>query len=450
MAPAYAGTVATTIPTEPHVRACSTKWPARDVVRDDVVVSTTTMAAKTTPRDPGAGFQRKVLTVLALGQILGGLGVGATLALGALLVTEISGSGALSGMAATMNTLGAAVLAIPLARLARRRGRRVSLSTGALVAVTGAGVVIAAAAAGWFPLLLVGMGLLGAGSALNLQSRFAATDVALEKTRARDLSLIVWSTTVGAVVGPNLFGPGEALGHALGLPPFTGGFMIALVAQAMGATVYFVGLRPDPLMVALARGATARNRPDAAGGFTILRTTPAARRAVLTVALSHAIMVAVMSMTPVHLTSHGAALSVVGLTISLHVAGMYALSPVFGWLADKIGRAHTVLLGQAVFAAALLLTFFGSQNQSLVLAALILLGLGWSASTVAGSTMVTESVPVQDRPGLQGTSDLVMNLCGATGGALAGPVLTMVGFSGLGLVCLALVAVVAVTAWRSR
>ena len=388
--------------------------------------------------------------MLALGQVLGGLGTGATLALGALLVTDVSGNSALSGLASTMNTLGAAVVAIPLARLAQRRGRRVSLAAGALVAIAGAAVIVVAATLHVLPLLLLGMGLLGAGTALNLQSRFAATDAAAPRTRARDLSLVVWSTTVGAVVGPNLFGPGEAIGTALGLPRFTGGFVIALCAQALGAVVYLVGLRPDPLAVALARTGTATDRPSPAGGLSLLRTVPAARRAVLTVGLSHAVMVAVMSMTPVHLTTHGATLSAVGLTISLHVAGMYALSPVFGWLADTIGRVGTVLLGQGLLVAALLLTWLGSDQHGFVLAALVLLGLGWSASTVAGSTMVTESVAAHDRPGLQGTSDLVMNLCGAVGGALAGPVLAAVGFSGLGAAAMLLVALTTATALRGR
>lgn len=422
----------------------------RPVIGHDACMTETPNSANRTLTEPEQQrLQRKVLIVLATGQILGGLGVGATLALGALLVAEVSGSSALSGLAATMNTLGAAILAIPLARLAQRRGRRISLTTGALVAILGAAVIITAAVLGSLPLLLIGMGLQGSGMALNLQSRFAATDLALQKTRARDLSLIVWSTTIGSVVGPNLFEPSEFLGRALGLPQFTGGFLIAMAAQILGAAVYFLGLRPDPLKLALAQGTSIKNKPSPTGGFGSLRSVPAARRAVLVVALSHAVMVAVMSMTPVHLTSHGATLSIVGLTISLHVAGMYALSPVFGWLADKIGRAQTVLLGQAMFAVSLLLTFFGAESQSLVLVALILLGLGWSASTVAGSTMVTESVPVQDRPGLQGTSDLVMNLCGAAGGALAGPILAMVGFSGLGLVYLVAVIVVAVAAVKT-
>ncbi|GGG53067.1 MFS transporter [Kocuria dechangensis] len=388
-------------------------------------------------------LQRRVVRVLALGQVLGGLGVGASLALGALLVTDVSGSSAWSGMAATMNTLGAALLAVPLARLAQARGRRISLSTGALTAMAGAAVTIGAAVLGSFPLLLLGLALLGAGSALNLQSRFAATDLAQDDTRARDLSLVVWSTTIGAVLGPNLFEPGEVIGRALGLPELTGGFVIAFVAQAVGALVYLTALRSDPLLLAVADGESAgRGRPSPAGGLAVLRGSSRARRAVLTVALSHAVMVALMSMTPVHLTDHGASLSIVGLTISLHVAGMYAVAPVFGWLADRAGRRATILLGQAMLAASLVLSWLGSSSHALVTVSLVLLGLGWSASTVAGSALVAEAVAPPERPKLQGVSDLFMNLAGAIGGALAGPVLALVGFDGLSAALLVLVAVV--------
>ena len=257
---------------------------------------------------------------------------------------------------------------------------------------------------------------------------------------------MVWSTTIGAVLGPNLFEPGELLGRALGLPALTGGFVIALVAQAFGALVYLTALRPDPLLLAVADGeAAGRGKPSPAGGLAVLRASSPARRAVLTVALSHAVMVALMSMTPVHLTLHGASLSVVGLTISLHVAGMYALAPVFGWLADRAGRRPTVLLGQALFVASLVLSWFGSTSPVLVTVSLVLLGLGWSASTVAGSTLVAEAVPPAERPKLQGVSDLFMNLAGATGGALAGPVLALIGFDGLSAALLVLVAVVVVS-----
>ena len=420
--------------------------------------------------------QRRVVQVLAAGQVLGGLGTGATLSLGALLITDVAGSSAWSGMAATMSTLGAAALAVPLARLAQARGRRTSLSTGALIAVAGAGAVVAAAVAGSLPALLVGVLLLGSGQALSLQARFAATDLAAPDTRGRDLSLVVWSTTLGAVAGPNLFEPGEAVGRALELPALTGGFLIAAVAQLLSAAVYVLGLRPDPLRPAGAppaategtegtagtAGTAGTGRPpdrtgDGAaqvpagdGALSTLRTSPAARRAVLTVAGSHAVMVALMSMTPVHLSEHGASLSVVGLTISLHVAGMYALSPLFGSLSDRLGARTVVLGGQALFLGALALSLLGADDTALVTVALVLLGLGWSASTVAGSTLVAGAVPPAQRPRLQGASDALMSLAGAAGGAVAGPVLARIGFDGLAGALLVLVAAVTLLQRQER
>lgn len=400
---------------------------------------------------PRQASQRKVLSVLVGGQVLGGVGMGATLSLGSLLAAQLSGSPAWAGTAATMSTLGAAVAAIPLSRLALARGRRVSLSTGALIACLGAATAISSAALGIFPLLLLGLMLLGSGSAVNLQARFAATDLATTGTRARDLSVVVWSTTVGAVLGPNLFGPGEAVGAALGLPPMTGAFAFSVAGQLAAAAVYLTGLRPDPLLQSLRADARTEAPEPPQTGRQILRQNNRARYAVAVVALSHATMVALMSMTPIHLREHGASLTIVGFTISLHIAGMYALSPVFGWFADRVGRLPVVLAGQATLLASLLIAGLYSDSQAGVTVSLILLGLGWSASVVAGSAMVAESVAGQDRPALQGISDLSMNAAGALGGALAGPVLTAAGYSGLGFLAMVLVAIVlAWTGLRAR
>jgi len=390
-------------------------------------------------------LQVRVVKVLVAGQILGGIGMGATLSLGALLSAELSGSSAWSGMAATMSTLGAALVAVPLARLAQARGRHVSLATGALTAGTGAVLAISAVALNTFPLLLLALMLLGAGSATNLQARFAATDLASPQFRARDLSIVVWSTTIGAVLGPNLFGPGETLGATLGLPPMTGAFAFSLIATVAAACVYSWGLRPDPLLTALAGRTAAETTGPARGGLAIVRSNALARYAVVVIALSHMTMVALMSMAPIHLRDHGATLTVVGLTISLHVAGMYALSPVFGWLSDRVGRLPVILGGQGLLVAALTTAWLSDGSQPSMSLSLILLGIGWSASVVAGSALVAEAVGVRDRAGLQGFSDLSMNAAGALGGALAGPVLVLVGYSGLGAAAMALVAIV--VAW---
>ncbi|MEO6941806.1 MAG: MFS transporter [Terrimesophilobacter sp.] len=394
-----------------------------------------------------AAIQKRVVRTLVLAQILGGIGLGATVSVGALLASEVSGSPAWSGMAATMSTLGAALIAVPLARAAQARGRRVALSIGSIVAALGAVLATAAAAMGSFPVLLVGLALAGAGSATNLQARFAATDLAVPLHRARQLSLVVWSTTIGAVLGPNLIEPGESIGHAIGLPTLTGPFVFTVAAQIAAMLVYFFGLRPDPLLTAL-HNSPPRDGAPPRHGFATLRVNGLARYAVVAVAFSHATMVAMMSMTPVHLYGHGATLMIVGFALSLHIAGMYALSPVFGWLADRWGRIPTILFGQGILVASLLVAWVGAESQTLVVVSVILLGLGWSASTISGSTLVAESAPVDDRAGLQGVSDLLMNSTAAVFGALAGPVLALVGYSGLGVACLLLVAVVAI--WSLR
>ena len=400
-----------------------------------------------------AAVQRRTRGVLMIGQVLAGLGMGATLSIGAILAAEISGSPAYSGMAATMVTLGAALAAIPLARLARRAGRAPALATGALTAATGAVIAIAAAGAQSFALLLLGIALIGSGTAVNLQSRFAAVDLAAASTRGRDLSLVVWATTVGAVAGPNLIGPGETLGAFLGLPELSGPFLFTVVAQSLAAVLYLVGLRPDPLRVAAAwhteqarasRAEAERRGIEQPAAVAAIEDRPGIRLAIMSIALSHATMVSVMAMTPVHLTAHGASLVIVGFTISLHIAGMYALSPVFGILADRVGRRTTIALGQGMLAASLLMTGFGAESEGWVVAGLIFLGLGWSASTVAGSALLTESALPDRRTVVQGRSDLIMSASGALGGALAGVALAMLGYSGLSFVAMALVGTVVV------
>lgn len=395
-----------------------------------------------------AGLQRRTVQVLVAGQVLAGLGQGATLSIGAVLAVEVSGSEAWAGAGATLSTLGSAAAAIPLARLAVARGRRPALALGALTAALGSVVAVAAAGLHLFPLLLIGFALLGVGSAVGLQARFAATDVAEPGSRARDLSIVVWSTTVGAIVGPNLFGPGALIAAGLGLPDLTGSFVIAVVAQLLAAATYLGFLRPDPLVTA--RGLPVLPLPSADAG--ILRGRSTLVFAIAALGLSHATMVAVMSMTPVHLTGQGASLVVVGFTISLHVAGMYALSPLFGWASDRMGRIAVLLMGQLLFAVAILVVALGERSTAAVAVGLVLLGLGWSASTVSASALVSDLVAGPARVRVQGRSDLVMNVSGAIGGASAGPVLALVGYAGLawvvGILVLCVVAGAAVVGGR--
>lgn len=400
-------------------------------------------------------LQKKTIRVLTAGQVLSGFGLGSTLSIGSLLAAHLSGSPAWAGSAATFSTLGAASWAIPLARLAFARGRRVALATGAALAITGATLVITAAAVQFFPLLLLALFLLGAGSAVGLQARFAATDLPSNRSTGRDLSVVVWATTFGAVIGPNMFGPGEIVGQALGLPSMTGPFLFTILSQLAASSVFWFGLQPDPLLVAKElNSAKIKGKTSFATAIFTLRKYPLAALAISSIALSHMVMVSVMSMTPIHMKSMGFDLVVVGFTISLHIAGMYAFSPVFGWLSDKIGRVQTVILGQSIYVAALAIAGFGQDDRTLVTIGLFLLGLGWSASTVGGAALLTATLPVEEKTNVQGLSDALMNLSGAFGGAVAGSILAAFMFLGLNLAALIPVFLIvifsAITRLRSR
>jgi len=254
---------------------------------------------------------------------------------------------------------------------------------------------------------------------------------------------------VGAVVGPNLFGPGVPIAQALGMPELTGSFVIAIIAQLLAASLYLFALVPDPLVLARSRAVAAAVAADTG----VLRGRSTLVFAIATLALSHATMVSVMAMTPVHLVHHGASLVVVGFTISLHVAGMYALSPVFGWASDRLGRIPTILLGQLLFAASIVTTALGESSNTAVTIGLVLLGLGWSASTVSASALVSDLASGAQRLRIQGRSDLSMSIAGAAGGALAGPVLALIGYAGLawavGILVLGISAAAVVTGRRS-
>ncbi|MBC6494486.1 MULTISPECIES: MFS transporter [Microbacterium] len=387
-----------------------------------------------------AAVQRRTVLVLSTGQVLGGIAFGATVSLGALLAADISGSDALSGLATASVTLGAALCAIPLARLAAKVGRRRALTLGNLFALVGIAVVILAASVRVFPLLLVGILMIGAGNAGNLQSRFAATDLAAPQHRGRDLSIVVWATTIGGVAGPLLLGPGEIVGAAIGMPPQTGSYAFSFVAQCVALVLYLVALRPDPLLAAQRLASAAAK----ATGAVVADRPVVARYAMFAVAGSHVVMASVMAMTPVHLAhmAHGAhgmaptpadVSALVGITIALHVGGMYALSPVFGILADRWGRLRVVLLGQILLGGALAFAVFANDREWGVIVALILLGLGWSAATVAGAALLTESSAPEIRTRRQGRSDSLMSLSAAAGAVLAGVVLANFQYAGLGI-----------------
>lgn len=417
--------------------------------------------------------QRRTVVLLGSAQLLSAIGTGATVSIGSLLAVDLTGSESWAGSVATMMTLAAALAALPLASLAERRGRRVGLATGLAAAFAGALLIVVSVVSGIFVFLAVGAAGIGVGTAANLQARFAAVDLADAAHRGRSLSAVVWAITIGAVAGPNLIQPGAVVGEALGLPPIAGPFVISAAGLLLATALLLVGLRPDPLLFARQLAAGAAAGPTAYGesggppagaaagppavaprpgsslgrGLRAVRHAPAAILALAAVVGAHAVMVGVMSMTPLHLQAlvagpggvHGShtagsdALVIIGFTISLHIAGMFALSPVLGWLTDKMGRLQTIALGLGTIVSAVLVAGYGQGSAGAVAVGLVLLGVGWSAATIAGSTLLAESVDQDDKVVVQGVSDMLMGAAGAAGGAVSGLVLSWAGYLGLNL-----------------
>lgn len=417
------------------------------------------MAPTVTTEEDVRRVQRRTVALLAAAQMFGGIGTGATVSIGSILAVELSGSSAWAGSVATLMTLGAALAALPLASLAERRGRRTGQVAGLVAALAGTVLMVLAVVTGVFILLVLGAAGIGVGTAAGLQARFAAVDLADPEHRGRALSTVVWAVTVGAVAGPNLIQPGTVVGAALGLPPVAGPFVISGAGLLVATVLVFAGLRPDPLLLArsLARklapgqqAAAGKGQPAArrslARGMQAIRASRTALLAVAAVVAAHAVMVGVMSMTPLHLqqlvegpsahavhAASGDVLVIIGFTISLHIAGMFALSPVMGWLTDKAGRTETIMIGFALLITAVLVAGFGQGSTTAVAVGLVLLGMGWSAATVSGSTLLAESVGQEARVVVQGVSDMLMGAAGAVGGAVSGLVLSWTGYLGLNL-----------------
>jgi len=386
--------------------------------------------------------QRRTLRLLFVTQIVSGIGVAIGGTVGALLAADIAGIG-VSGVAQSAIVVGAALFALPATAIVNRHGRRPSLAGGYFVAAVGSLIVVTAAVRGSILLLFVGFFLLGGATAAGLQARYAAVDLAPAPLRGRHLSLIVWATTLGAVVGPSLAAVAGASLERYGIPTLAGPFFFSALLFGLATLLLTVLLRPDPAVVARsAFGRLTGIAPDArpAGIRAALRVVvsqPSARLGVSAMAIGHLVMIGVMAMTPVHIRSagHDAAhtLRVVGVVLSCHIAGMFAFAPVFGWLTDRLGRRPVVFAGIGLLLTACALAGSAGHHPARLASGLMMLGLGWSATMVAGSTLLSESVSVELRASAQGLSDLIMGLAGASAGAISGVIVQEWGYPTLTL-----------------
>jgi MFS family permease len=401
--------------------------------------------------DARLALYRRSLGVVVCSQVFGGAGLAAGVTVGALLAQQMLGGDAVAGLPAALFTLGSALTAFGVGRLTQRSGRRLGLATGFVTGAVGAAGIVLAAVLDNAPLFFVSLFVYGAGTATNLQARYAGTDLAPPQSRATAVSIAMVSTTFGAVAGPNLVGPLGDLARSLGIPALAGPFLLAAVAYGVAALVLFVFLRPDPFVVArLIAAAPPRDAvPDQAPPETApLRHRSGVQVGATIMVLTQIAMVAIMTMTPVQMRHHDRSLGEVGFVIGMHIGAMYLPSLVTGRLVDRVGRLPmAVAAAVTLLAAGLVAGFSPGDSMPLLTLALVLLGLGWNFGLISGTALIVDSTPVETRARTQGSVDVLIALSGAGGGALSGMVVDASSFAVLslagGFLALLLVPVVA-------
>ena len=393
------------------------------------------MITASPPATTRAALQRRTLRVLVAAQILGGLGQSGAAA-GALLALDMTGSASLASLPLALLVVGSSASVVPISALSRRAGRRAGLATALATAALGAAGVVAAGALGSFALLLPASAVFGAGNTAVMLARYAAADLSTPAERGRAIGLVVFATTFGAVAGPNLLEPSGHAAAAVGLPELTGLFLVSVGAFALAALLLFVLLRPDPLHVAAALE-RARAAEDGAVAPAVplrqLLSSTSAVAGLATMVVSNFVMVAVMAMAPVQMDAHGHGLRFVGLVISLHIAGMFAPSPLTGWLTDRTGPLGVAAAGTALLVTAAALAAAAGHHAATFALALVLLGVGWNAGLIAGSTLLASAVPLAHRPRAEAVGELGMGFTAATATAVAGPVVGWAGYATLAI-----------------
>jgi MFS family permease len=388
-----------------------------------------------------ARVQRRTVVLLVVSQGISAMGVAIGLTVATLLAADLSGSASFAGLASAAGVVGAGFIAIPVSRVMGRGGRRPGLVLAYGLGALGAVLVVAGGIARSFPLALAGLVLFGGATTANLQARYTATDLADDHRRGTALSTVVWATTVGAVAGPNLAEPTGRLAAAHGIPSLAGPFLLSVGLFGLSAALVAVFLRPDPQLLAsrlhAEKAAEPVRRPvSVRGAVRTIRASPGALLGLGAIVAGHSVMVALMSMTPVHLQHGGATVRIVGLVISVHVAGMFAFSPIVGALSDRFGRRALILAGCVLEIVACAVAGSATDTENVRIGVgLTLLGLGWSCALVAGSTLLTESVPESERPSVQGAADFIMGMAAAGAGVSAGVVVGVGNYALLGALC---------------
>lgn len=408
----------------------------------------------TTLRGPALdAARRRARGALAGGVALGSTGHIAAITVATIVAKDLLGSDALAGVPGATVVLGAAFGAVLLSSLMARRGRRAGLVLGYAIGVAGALVATSAVLARSFPLLLVGTMLIGFGNSSNQLSRYAAADMVPQARRASAIGGVVWASTVGSVVGPWLVPIAGAMALGVGLPELAGPYLVPVVFVGLAGLLSFAFLRPDPYE--LAESTPEEVAASAAAGSSepvhaILRR-PAVVAALVALVVGQLVMTLIMTMTPLHMTEHGHGLEAVGMVLSGHTLGMYAFSPVSGWLTDRMGRVPTIFLGTGVLAvSAVMAAVAPPEGGGLLLLAMFLLGLGWSFGYVGGSALLSDQLEIHERTRVQGVADALIWSAAAAASLGSGLIVAAAGYTALGVLGVGLVALAVVVVHRTR
>lgn len=384
---------------------------------------------------------KRTLWTVVVSQIFGGAGLAAGITVGALLAKDMLGTESFSGLPAALFTLGSALSVYLVGRVSQRSGRRLGLSGGFIAGGIGAIGVVIAATWNLVFLLFLSLFIYGAGTSTNLQARYAGTDLASDKQRGMAVSIAMVSTTLGAVVGPNLTTPMGEVAAIIGIPELAGPFILAAAAYLLAGFTLFIYLRPDPLLVA--KQIAAEEEKSTSSAKTMNQQNAASvslQRAgivvgALVLVLSHVIMVAIMTMTPIHMENHGTGLTAVGVIIGLHVAAMYLPSLGTGALVDKVGRTPMVIASGITLAVSGFMASFASGDSIIWLTtALILLGLGWNFGLISGTAIIVDSTNLTTRAKTQGAVDVWIAFGGTAGSLLSGVVVAYSSYAILGMI----------------
>ncbi|HDR7912487.1 TPA: MFS transporter [Bacillus wiedmannii] len=379
---------------------------------------------------------KRTLIIVSISQMFGGAGLAAGITVGALLAQQMLGTDAYAGLPAAMFTMGSAVAAFFVGKLSQKHGRRIGLASGFIVGGLGAIGVVVATLTNSIILLLVSLLIYGAGTATNLQARYAGTDLANKKQRATAISITMVMTTFGAVAGPNLVGVMGRFAHSIGIPELAGPFILSAAAFILAGIVLFVMLHPDPLLIA--NMIETYKQEHTYKGQPVIEEATENKRGItvgaIVMILTQVVMVAIMTMTPVHMGHHGHGLSAVGLVIGFHVGAMYLPSLVTGMLIDKIGRTTMSIAGGVILlAAGVIAAIAPSDSLILLIVALSLLGLGWNLGLISGTAQIVDATIPSTRAKTQGKIDVFIALAGASGGAMSGMVVANSSYAALSL-----------------